>query len=362
MVVGRCVVVWPIESSFFLLAPNSGSSRESRGGGVTRRRLRLDSAVVETAPAMPAPWPSASHNLRLGCSTIAARVVERDMQRKQAQASKTHSSAVAGPAPYDDADYGASADSGSADDTDVSESQEESQSSESEASSAQPRSTAAGVSAGGDLHGGGAEAEVRAGGRQVSLPEAPESNVGAFGMFVANWKGSRSEESVNDNIASDIISRNPAAIMMVCQVDYDFIESLQRPSQCPRATSLQLQPASAAAPAVAGRGRAAAQREPNYRAWHVAATCNTEEGNKDSNALIVAAKSSRASACRELEVLVLLHKKYEDTNGKTTQACSRVLAAEIQWHLPMAGRSSLRVLNVHLHHDVAKQVLDAQTP
>ena len=202
MVVGRCVVVWPIESSFFLLAPNSGSSRESRGGGVTRRRLRLDSAVVETAPAMPAPWPSASHNLRLGCSTIAARVVERDMQRKQAQASKTHSSAVAGPAPHDDADYGAPADSGSADDTEVTESQEESQEeshcSESEASSAQPRSTAAGVSAGGDLHGGGAEAEVRAGGRQVSLPEAPESNVGAFGMYVANWKGSRSNESVKN--------------------------------------------------------------------------------------------------------------------------------------------------------------------
>ena len=147
--------------------------------------------------------------------------------------------------------------------------------------------------------------------------------------------------------------------MMACHVDYDFIESLQRPSQCPRATSVQLQPASAAAPAVAGRGREPNYREPNYRAWHVAATCHTKRGNEHSNALIVAAKSSQARACRKLEVLVLRHMKYRDANGNTAQACSKVLAAEIQWHLPMAGRSSLRVLNVHLHRDVAKQVLDS---
>ena len=313
--------------------------------------------MVETAPAMPAPWPHASDSLLVGVSDIAAIVVQRRLERKradnqqrQARASETQSSAVAEPAPYDDADY-ASADSGSADDTEVSESQEETQSSSS--------TEVSGVSAGGDRHGGGEEAEVRAGGRQVSLPEAPESNVGAFGMYVANWNGCGSNEWVNDHLANDTISRNPAAMMMVCHVDHDFIHSLEKPSQCPRATSVNLQPARAAAPAVAGSGRAAAHREPNFRAWHVAAS-NTKKGNEDSNALIVAARSSLARACTVLEVLVLRHKKYKYANGKTAQACSKVLAAEIQWHRPMAGRRSLRVLNVHLHHDVAKQVLDAQ--
>ena len=74
---------------------NNSCMKYCRGGGVTSRGLRLDSAVVDTAPAMPPPWRKASDKLRVGRSKIADQVMWRafgggaqlpDDQQRQAQA------------------------------------------------------------------------------------------------------------------------------------------------------------------------------------------------------------------------------------------------------------------------------------
>ena len=92
----------------------------------------------------------------------------------------------------------------------------------------------------------------------------------------------------------------------------------------------------------------------------MAATEDTREENPGAHALIVAARGSLAKSSTVVEKRILFHEVYKKPNGKLGKAFTRLLVAQVDWHAPMAGKSTLRVLNVHLHHLVAKQVIDAQ--
>ena len=118
----------------------------------------------------------------------------------------------------------------------------------------------------------------------------------------------------NDHIASDIIARNPAAILMASEVDHDFICSLKSPWVCPRANSEPV-------PVVWGE-----EHEPNMREWHVAATEDTREENPGAHTLIVAARGSLAKSFTVVEKKIVEHRvigQWKWGKGQTNKKAKR---------------------------------------
>ena len=105
------------------------------------------------------------------------------------------------------------------------------------------------------------------------------------------------------------------------------------------------------APAVAGSSsddRALQDRYTNLHPWHVAAP------EDDDLALIVAARSSRATSVDVLQVTKMFHREYTK-NRRTHMTYSRLLCAAVKWEKAIHGCGVMTVLNVHFHHLVAKK-------
>ena len=106
------------------------------------------------------------------------------------------------------------------------------------------------------------------------------------------------------------------------------------------------------APAVAGSSTSWRQREANLRPWHVA--IGDEGAGSDARGLIIAARSSRATASTVVEFEKLFHPGYK-RNIEVCLCYSRILVAQVDWGKPMHGKRVVRLMNVHLHHSVAKK-------
>ena len=105
-------------------------------------------------------------------------------------------------------------------------------------------------------------------------------------------------------------------------------------------------------PAVAGSSQNYVDREVNMTPWHVAASAG--EDSEDSMSLIVAARSSRATACVVLQRTKMFHREYT-RQRKVRLTFSRLLCAQVVWERPIHGCGELKILNVHFHHLVAKK-------
>ena len=124
------------------------------------------------------------------------------------------------------------------------------------------------------------------------------------------------------------------------EVDPEFVRVLQDPRASDEAASAPRQ-----TPAVAGYQ----QRPTNFEPWWVAVS-----DEDDTAALIVAVRSTRASASTVVESEYMYHRDYT-RKQKTHHAYSRLLTAQIVWLTHMNGVRSTQILNVHFHHLAAKK-------
>ena len=179
---------------------------------------------------------------------------------------------------------------------------------------------------------------------------------GAADIYVGNWLGRRGKEKCNAHIYADVIIRNSAQILICTEVDLEFVEALRNPAASQYAHSVPAR-VRQSTPAVAGPGKSVPEREENLRAWKVA---HTETPKTHNHALVIAAHPSLAEQCVALEHKTLHHRDKPNKAGNMTQCVSRFLCAEISFHKPVGGMRKVRVMSVHIHHMVAKKVIDQQ--
>ena len=226
---------------------------------------------------------------------------------------------------------------------------------------AAPTSSGAATSSGGGGEGtkSGGEAStstaVYSHGRVVHNPYSHRDDVGAYGIYVGNWSGRRKLQVVNNHIAADLVARNPAQVILAQEVDRDFVKTLGDPEGSKEATSAVHPVEGQTTPSVVGegKGRNYGEREMDLRPWHVCAPTEGQSGLSQST-LIIAARSTLASSIATLDWQKIFHRDYK-RKGKFHVAYSRLLTAQIVWHQPRHGYKTMQLLNVHLHHLVAKK-------
>ena len=92
-------------------------------------------------------------------------------------------------------------------------------------------------------------------------------------------------------------------------------------------------------------------RENNWTPWAVAYMNPPDE---HANAVIVAARTTRARISTVVEDDNMFHREYM-RNGETHLSYSRLVVGQVAWHKPMHGREATQFACVHFHHSVANK-------
>ena len=142
-------------------------------------------------------------------------------------------------------------------------------------------------------------------------PYKERQDVGSWGVYVANWGGRRKEQALNNHIASDLVARSPAQIVLAQEVDPQFIRTLEDPRASAEAMAQPCSTAQASSSAAAGKGKLFEERAQDLTAWHVAA--GNEGQGSDSKGLIIAAREGRCTASTIVEENKMFHREYRKT-------------------------------------------------
>ena len=220
---------------------------------------------------------------------------------------------------------------------------------------------------------------VNSGQNAFRIPRAPyneRDDVGWLAIYQGNWSGHRANPALAQHIIQDVILNNPCHIVVAQEVDpktekamRDVINPEGRQPLHAHAWSSSGASCSAAAPATAGLSSSAAAAPATaglsssavQPMWIVAVGEDVDQVKTN----LVAVRSTYATAVDVLEwhkttdgVYKAKLTKAQRKNGKKdkreVEAISRILVVEVTLKQPWAGRTKIKIANVHLHYMTAK--------
>ena len=211
-----------------------------------------------------------------------------------------------------------------------------------------------------------------AGGRVVQMPMRDRDDVGTWGMYCGNWGGHRKMAAARQHLFQDLISRNPAQVLVAQEVDPLFAQALSDPRafldrhwesasdeltrrlannetwHCVRGTEGdEVEAGGGYVPSHAAEG------DFHYTRGH-GALQNYVFTPTNSKSCVIAVRSTLASGVNVLQWTKQFDGIYKK-NGRINNKYSRLLVAEVHWKQSMAGTNRVVIANVHFHHKTAKQ-------
>ena len=212
---------------------------------------------------------------------------------------------------------------------------------------------------------------VTSGQNAFRIPQAPyneRDDVGWMAIYQGNWSGHRANPALAKHIIDDVILHNPCHIVVAQEVDpktekamRDQINPEGRQPLHAHASSSSGASSSAAAPATAGLSSSAASSATEVQPMWIVAVGEDVDNVKTN---LVAVRSTYATAVDVLEwhkttdgVYKAKLTKAQRTRKKDKRdvnAISRILVVEVTLKQPWAGRTKIKIANVHLHFMTAK--------